>query len=99
MILLQINFDFPTKMMGAALTEGAKPLAESINQEDGFVSKIWIENKETAESGGIYVFKDKASAKKYLEMHTKRVQVMGATNITAKYFEINEPLSLINQGI
>lgn len=99
MILVQINFDFPVEMMGDALTEGAKPLAESINNEEGFVSKIWIENTETAESGGIYIFKDKNSAENYVAMHTKRVEAMGATNVTCKYFYVNEPLSALNKGI
>lgn len=99
MILVQINFDFPPTMMGEALTNGAKPLAESINNEEGFISKIWIENPETAESGGIYVFENMVSAQKYVAMHTKRVEAMGAGNIVCKYFTVNEPLSLINRGI
>ncbi len=99
MILLQINFDFPAEMMGDALTNGAKGLAESINKEEGFVSKIWIENADTEESGGIYIFKDRDSAEKYAQMHSKRVEDMGAKNISCKYFEINEVLSKINKGI
>lgn len=99
MILLQINFDFPPQMMGDALTENAKGLAESINEEPGFISKIWIENSQTEESGGIYIFKDKTTAESYAQMHTKRVEAMGATNISCKYFLINKPLSLINKGI
>lgn len=99
MILIQINFDFPVEMMGEALTNGAKQLAESINSEEGFISKIWIENPEEAESGGIYIFKDKVSAEKYVQMHTKRVEAMGAKNVTCKYFTVNETLSIINKGI
>ncbi|GGZ86415.1 monooxygenase [Ignatzschineria indica] len=97
MILVQMNFDFPIEMMGDALTEGAKSLAESINQEPGFLSKIWIENSETAESGGIYLFKDRESAENYVAMHCARVEAMGAKNISVKYFSVNEPLSAINQ--
>ena len=99
MILVQFNFDFPTEMMGDALTLGAKDLAESINNEPGFISKIWIENSETAESGGIYIFKDMISAQNYANMHKERVEKMGAKNISAKFFHINEPLSEINKGI
>jgi len=99
MILVQINFGFPPEMMGDSLSENAKPLAESINSEPGFISKIWIENIQTEESGGIYMFKDMDSAQKYVEMHTKRVEAMGAKNITCKYFNVNEPLSIINLGI
>ncbi|MDR2951086.1 MAG: monooxygenase [Prevotella sp.] len=99
MVLIQINFDFPVEMMGDALTIGAKELAESINNEPGFVSKIWIENVKTEESGGIYIFKDMESAEKYAAMHSKRVEAMGAKNIVCKFFNVNEPLSRINHGI
>lgn len=99
MVLLQINFGFPAQMMGEALTSGAKGLAESINNEEGFVSKIWIENTQTEESGGIYLFKDMASAQKYAAMHQKRVEAMGAKDMECKYFSVNEPLSQINHGI
>lgn len=96
MILVQINFDFPVELMGEALTQGAKELAESINQEPGFISKLWIENSETHESGGIYLFEDQDSAENYVLMHTKRVEAMGAKGITIKYFCVNKPLSAIN---
>jgi hypothetical protein len=99
MVLVQINFDFPVEMMGEALSKNAKDLAESINNEPGFVSKIWIENTNTAESGGIYIFKDMKSAEAYVKMHTERVKHIGATNITCKYFDINEDLSKLNKGI
>lgn len=96
MILVQINFNFPVEMMGAALTEGAKELAESINLEPGFISKLWIENSDTAESGGIYLFEDQQSAENYVDMHSKRVLEMGAENVAVKYFQVNEALSSIN---
>lgn len=99
MILLQINFRFPAEMMGDALTNGAKGLAESINSEAGFVSKIWIENPQTEEGGGIYLFNDMESAQKYAAMHVKRVEAMGAKNLECKYFSVNEALSKINHGI
>jgi len=99
MILLQINFGFPTDQMGDALTQNARPLAESINNEPGFISKIWIENPTTAESGGIYLFKDLESATKYADMHSKRVEAMGARNIECKYFTVNETLSKINKAL
>lgn len=99
MILVQINFKFPVEMMGEALTEGAKGLAESINNEEGFISKLWIENSDTEESGGIYLFEDQASAERYVGMHSLRVDSMGATDILVKYFLVNEPLSRINRAL
>lgn len=96
MVLVQINFNFPVEMMGDALSQGAKELAESINLEPGFVAKIWIENSDTAESGGIYLFQDQVSAERYVDMHTQRVVGMGATNIDVKYFQVNQSLSVLN---
>lgn len=99
MILLQINFHFPAEMMGDTLTRNATPLALSINNEPGFISKIWIENSEMQESGGIYLFQDEVSARNYAHMHTARVTEMGATQIECKYFSVNEPLSKINHAL
>ncbi len=97
-VILQIDFSMPAEMLGDNLTEAAKGLAESINQEPGFISKIWTENAETGEAGGIYHFADRASAQAYLEMHTKRVEAMGAKNIRGRLFDINETLTAINHG-
>lgn len=99
MILVQMNFDFPAEAMGENLTKGARELAESINSEPGFISKIWIENAATEESGGIYIFEDRDSAEAYVRMHQTRVEAIGATNLSVKYFEVNEPLSRLNKGV
>lgn len=97
--LLQIYFNFPSEMMGPALTEAALPLAESITREPGFISKIWTENPRTGEAGGIYLFEDEASALAYVAMHEQRVLAMGASGVQYKLFEVNEPLSRITKGI
>lgn len=36
--------------------------SKSINEEEGFQWKIWTENEETKEAGGIYVFEEKQDA-------------------------------------
>jgi solute carrier family 25 protein 39/40 len=97
-VLLQIDFKFPREMMGDALTEGARELAQSINAEAGFISKIWTENAETGEAGGIYIFAGRASAERYSSMHSARVASMGARDIRAKIFDINTALTDINHG-
>lgn len=81
------------------LQKGQRGLAESINNEEGFISKLWIENSDTEESGGIYLFEDQASAERYVGMHSLRVASMGATDISVKYFLVNEPLSRINRAL
>ena len=97
--LLQIHFTFPAELMGPSLTAAATPLAESINREPGFISKIWTENPRTGEAGGIYLFEDEASALAYATMHEQRVLAMGASAVQYKVFDVNEPLSRITFGI
>ncbi|MBA4502645.1 monooxygenase [Marinobacterium marinum] len=97
-VIVQIDFTMPAEMLGDNLTQAAGELAASINQEPGFISKIWTENAETGAAGGIYHFTDRTSAQAYLEMHSKRVEAMGADNIRSRIFDINEALTAINHG-
>lgn len=99
MILLQINFDFDTDMMGNRLSENAKPLAQSLNKEQGFISKIWAENLETGKAGGVHIFDNLENASSFAESHCERLISIGASNIDVQYFNVNEPLSKINKGI
>ncbi|MGU3376970.1 monooxygenase [Chryseobacterium sp. M5A1_1a] len=99
MVLLQINFDFPIELMVDNLVVNAIKLAESINDETGFISKIWIENKRNGRSGGIYLFDNMQNAEKYVKKHIERVTQIGATNINCQYFDVNEPLSKINRSL
>ncbi|WP_419770096.1 MAG: monooxygenase [Candidatus Marinarcus sp.] len=73
-------------------------LAEDIKQEAGLIWKIWTENESTKEAGGIYLFDNENDAKRYLEKHTKRLESFGYTNIRAKIFEVNAPLSAITNA-
>jgi hypothetical protein len=97
-VILQIDFSFPADQLGETLSKNALSLAESINQEPGFISKIWTENEQTGEAGGIYFFASRAYAEKYAEHHVKRAEAMGAKNIHMKIFDINLPLTKINHG-
>lgn len=95
--LLQI--DFPsTGPFGAAMTEAMTGLAESIAQEPGLIWKIWTENEATRQAGGIYLFEDDATANAYLQMHAKRLQGLGISQINAKIFDVNEALSVITHA-
>ncbi|MDZ6403272.1 monooxygenase, partial [Escherichia coli] len=59
--LLQLHFAF-NGPFGDAMAEQLKPLAESINQEPGFLWKVWTESEKNHEAGGIYLFTDEKSA-------------------------------------
>lgn len=47
---------------GEEMSGAFKGLAEDIATEDGLLWKIWTENAETREAGGIYLFADEANA-------------------------------------
>lgn len=95
--LLQVDFNFQGPF-GEEMSALLKELAESINQEPGMIWKIWTENAQTQQGGGVYLFEDEQSALAYLEMHTARLQKMGITDVRGIVFDINEPLSQINKG-
>ena len=86
--LLQLHFAF-NGPFGDAMAEQLEPLAESINQEPGFLWKVWTESEKNHEAGGIYLFTDE---------HTARLKNLGVEEVVAKVFDVNEPLSQINQA-
>lgn len=93
--LLQI--DFPMQgPWGDEFAAAFSDLAGVIGRSPGLRWKIWTENSETGEGGGIYLFEDEASATAYLEEHTARLEGFGVTDIRAKLFEVNEQLSHLN---
>lgn len=95
--LLQVDFPFDGPF-GQDMAAAMKELAESIAREPGFIWKLWTENANTKEAGGIYLFEDEASARKYLEMHTARLKGFGVPVVNAKVFHVNEALSAIDHG-
>ena len=88
-------------MKGLLVTEmaaGFAELANGIAQEKGFIWKLWTENKETKESGGIYLFDTKANAEIYMEKNRKNFDQFGIKGASMKLFEVNEKLSQITHG-
>lgn len=97
MKLLQIDFRFAGPW-GPELTERCAPLARTIAGAPGLRWKIWTENRETGEAGGIYLFDDQATLDAYLAEHTLRLTNLGIPEINAKSFEVNEALSLMDRA-
>jgi len=95
--LLQV--DFPHQgPFGNEMALQLKELANSINQEPGIIWKIWTENEQQQEAGGVYIFESKETALAYLEMHTARLNEMGIKNVRGRIFDMNQELSQINNG-
>lgn len=95
--LLQLHFAF-TGPFGAEMAEQLRGLAESINQEPGFIWKVWTQSEQHQEAGGIYLFASEETALAYLDKHTARLKNLGVEEVTAKIFDVNIPLSKINNA-
>lgn len=93
--LLQVDFPYQGPW-GDEMTTALRGLAESIANEPGLIWKLWTENKEAGEAGGVYLFKDLPSAEAYLSMHTQRLMSFGVPVVNGKVFLVNEALSLID---
>lgn len=95
--LLQINFPF-NGPWGNDMAQAYSELAHKLSDTPGLLWKIWIENPNTGETGGIYLFEDEASLDTFLTEHTARLNSFGIENINAKKFDVNEPLTQITRG-
>ena len=96
-VLLQV--DFPSDgPFGNEMAQAMQTLAQSINHEKGMLWKIWTENTESKEAGGIYLFETKEDAELYLAMHTARLESFGFNNIRSKLFNYNLELSHLNKA-
>lgn len=96
-VILQV--DFPSSgPFGAEMSKAYQDLAVSINHEPGMLWKIWTENSETQEAGGVYLFDTREHAEQYATMHTARLEGFGVTNIRSRIFDINGPLSGLNKA-
>lgn len=95
--VLQVDFRM-NGPFGDEMADVFTDLAKSINEEDGLIWKIWTENPETNEAGGIYLFETQETAGKYIDIHSKRLASFGITDVNAKIFAINSKLTEINKG-
>ena len=95
--LLQVDFPYQGPW-GDEMSVAMRELAQSIASEPGLIWKIWTENKDAGEAGGVYLFSDSPSAEAYLAMHTRRLKNFGVPQVNARIFAVNEALSLIDRA-
>ncbi|PSC69395.1 monooxygenase [Micractinium conductrix] len=96
-VLLQVDFPFQGPW-GDEMAAGMKELAQSIAQEPGLVWKVWTENADTEEAGGVYLFADRPSAEAYIAMHSARLKGFGIPQVNVKFMNVNEALSEIDRA-
>ncbi|WP_436854886.1 monooxygenase [Staphylococcus caeli] len=91
--------DFPLDgPFGNEMAQQFENLAKSINDEPGFLWKIWTENESEKVAGGVYAFDTFDNAQQYLTMHRARLKSMGVTDMHARILDVNETLTDINHG-
>lgn len=95
--LLQVDFPHDG-IFNEEFSNAFVDLANDINTEPGLIWKLWTENEETKEAGGVYLFENEQDANNYLTKHTKRLESFGYSQIRGKIFKVNEALSLINKA-
>jgi hypothetical protein len=94
-----LQFDFPFEgPWGEEMTAALGGLAQDIATEEGLLWKVWTENREEQRAGGIYLFRDTASAERYRRKHAERLEAFGIGGIVARRFDANPALSAITRG-
>lgn len=95
--ILQVDFSMDGPF-GADMAQAFEGLARSINQEAGMRWKIWTEDAEAREAGGVYLFDTRENAQRYLDMHAQRLTQSGVRNIRGRIYAVNAALTAINHG-
>ena len=97
MFILQVDFPFDGPF-GEEMTQAMRPLAEDIASEENLLWKIWTEDTESQQAGGIYLFSERSAAEAYLAKHSQRLQAAGVRDIRSRIFNVNQPLSHIDRA-
>jgi hypothetical protein len=95
--LLQMDYLFPGPW-GEEMAAEYSALARRIADVPGLICKVWTENRETGEAGGVYLFEDEASLDAYLGPKVERMRAAGVQGLRVKKFDVNEPLTRITRG-
>lgn len=96
--LLQVNFPMDGPW-GEEMSEQFRGLAESINDEPGFLWKVWIEDPAEGASGGVYLFDTAEHARDYAARHTERLAGFGITEVATVVSDVNVALSELNRAV
>lgn len=95
--LLQMDYHFAGPW-GDEMASEYSDLAHRIADVPGLICKVWTENRETGEAGGVYLFADESSLDAYMGAKIERMEAAGIKGLRAKKFDVNEPLTRITRG-
>ena len=98
-MLTLLQIDFPHQgPWGEEMATAMNGLALDIAAEAGLIWKIWTESSSEGLGGGIYLFADEVSARDYLGRHQARLEAFGYSDIRARVFAVNQPMSQITKA-
>ena len=95
--LLQMDYLY-SGPWGDEMAAGLSELAHRIADVPGLICKMWTENREAGEAGGVYLFADEASLDAYLGPKIEQMEAFGIRGLRARKFDVNEPLTRITRG-
>jgi len=95
--LLQMDYLY-SGPWGDEMAAELSDLAHRIAGVPGLICKVWTENRETGEAGGVYLFEDEASLDAYMGPKIERMESFGIKGLRAKKFDVNESLTRITRG-
>lgn len=97
-IILQVNF-IPGPAQAAQSQDERLAAARSIAALPGLAWKVWIQEHEGSARGGIYLFESVGDARDWGERRLRpRLEQGGASDISIRYFEINEAPSRLTHA-
>ncbi len=96
--LVQLNFRF--NVSGSDYQQAVAPLGEEFAALPGLRWKIWMINEAQNEAGGIYLFEDEESVKKFLEgpLAAQVTSHPALSDFSVKQFDVMEGLTATTRG-
>ncbi len=94
--IVQINFDI--EVTAGEMNRAAADKAPVFNGVDGLLWKIWLVNEAEGASGGLYLFRDRASAEAYADGDLVKQLREQRPNVSVRVFDIMEQPSLITRA-
>jgi hypothetical protein len=97
--LLQVNFKL-REGMDLDSPEGQQTMQAWVQEAaefPGLIWKIWIDNEERGEYGGIYLFEDEQSLENYLDSDSM-AQTQRMRDVSIKRFDIAEEPTRMTRG-
>lgn len=99
-VLLQVNFDLDFSA-NEGRTDTIERAHKHANEMPGLIWKVWLRDPASGRGGGLYLFKDRASAEAWGvgRMETMETRMPWCTNVTWEYFEVDEELTRATRGM